>query len=71
MKDRIKNALTEYEKKFSKTRKGLFYPSDIMDTINNTEYKALTECAYTGLKAGFIIGYRKGLKDAKKRETSI
>ena len=67
MKNRIENAVREYHsKKWKKTEAGFFF-SDI-DAIfqiynNNGIYDAISDALY----AGFMIGYRKGRKDAKKQ----
>lgn len=61
---RIRKAIAQYEKKFEAAEAGKYYTTDLIEVreIGGGDL-ALTIAA--GLKAGYMIGYRKGLKDGK------
>ena len=67
MKNRIRNAVRLYDKKYgigSRSKEGQFLSYDfytLMDMSDGDQY----EIASNALKAGFIIGYRKGKADKK------
>ena len=74
MKRNMLKAIEEYKQEFwinRKGREGVFFLEEIMQIkeslpINNaaeTVYDAITK----GLMAGYMLGYRKALKDVKKR----
>lgn len=66
MKRDLKKYVIEYEKRFYglKNGKGAIYSSDL------EQLKNISSCTYdligNSLKAGIIIGYRLGIKEAKK-----
>ncbi len=68
MKNRIEKGIEDYYKKCNswKRNEGALYPLDLVHVIDCAEYKTPAEIAHNGLIAGFMIGYRKGLKDARK-----
>jgi len=66
--NRIAKALEDYEKKRKTwaTQAGAFTCLDIPHVIQATEHETPAEIAEAALKAGFMIGYRKGQRDARK-----
>lgn len=69
MKDRMKTAVKEYDRKYglgSRAKDGQFTTYDLktlLDMSNFDSYDLVTNA----LKAGFIIGLRKGKRDSRKR----
>ena len=69
----IKRLVEEYEAKYTGTGtcEGMFYVSDIEQIVelngNPYDFNNVVSCIFTGLQAGFMIGYKKGLRDAKKK----
>lgn len=63
MSNRIMNAVKEYKSKPWKGKKAAFYGRDVSEVIENCGGDASRAIIYA-LEAGFIIGYRKGQKDA-------
>lgn len=71
MRNRISNAIAEYDKKFSNSKEGQFDAGDLYDIGQTVEFKGdYTDWTIKGLKAGFIIGYRKGLRDAARQQAN-
>lgn len=71
MKNRISNAITEYDKKFWNSKEGQFDAKDLYDISQAVEFKGdYTDWAIKGLKAGFMIGYRKALRDVKRQQAN-
>ena len=66
MKTRASRAKEAYTRKKWKGNEAAFYPTDVYDIVENAEYKETACYVSDALRAGFMIGYRKGLKDAKK-----
>lgn len=64
--NRIKNAINEYEKRSWKPNEANFRCEDIPHVIDATPNGTPAEIALMALEAGFMIGYRKGQRDAKK-----
>ena len=69
-------AVKEYEKKFESVsgRNGAFYGSD-MQTIRESVRDLCGsdrefELIYNALRAGFMVGYRKGKRDVSKRRAA-
>lgn len=71
MSNRIVNAISEYNKRFRNTKEGRFSASDLRDVCNAAEHKGHAGAAWSGLMAGFMIGYRKGLRDAKRQQAHM
>ena len=73
MKRDLKKAVQEYDKRYSKkdSGEGAFYASDIIQikemSEGNTAANLLFDAISNALKAGFMIGYRKALRDLKKQ----
>ena len=67
-KSRISNAINEYweYRKKWKPNEGVFNLKDIRDVVENATFKDTSNYIADALFAGFMIGYRKGLKDARK-----
>lgn len=75
MKNRIAKAAADYKKLYHgrKDNEGAFYASDMHEVKEIAEMKEgysniLYEAIETALEAGFMIGYRKALRDAKRKE---
>ena len=73
MRSMIK-AIQDYQKKFGgDTGNGAFWATDVMqiretaegDTRGDRDFILISNA----LRAGFMVGYRKGLADAKKKKT--
>lgn len=65
----IEKAIDDYKKEFWKdnTNRGKFYSTDISQVIDiSTD---LYDLVCNGLNAGFMIGYRLGKKEGRKRPT--
>ena len=74
MKNRISKAAEDYKKLYygRKNNEGAFYYSDIQEVKEIAEKKegynaTLYEIIETALEAGFMIGYRKAQRDAKRK----
>ena len=70
MRNMIK-AIDDYKKKFSgKTAEGAFYTTDFMQIRDTAEGVTRGDRDFilisNALRAGFMVGYRKGRADAKK-----
>lgn len=63
---RIENAISEYDK-FCVKNIGLFYPRDLLE-LWNLSNNDKCELILKSLSAGFVIGYRAGMRQAKKKE---
>ena len=67
----IKKAILEYKRRFEDTNEGGFYLSDYCQIRDMSEtgsiYGTLLAAIDNALQAGFMIGYRKGLNDARKK----
>ena len=68
----INKAIADYKKKFGATNKGgAFYTTDLMQIRDTAEGDTRGDRDFilisNALRAGFMIGYRKGKADAKKR----
>ena len=75
MKDRVKKAVEDYNRKYmlSANNEGAFYATDINQIVEMTQPKgSVTDFTYAlivnALKAGFMIGYRKAQRDARKKK---
>lgn len=68
MNNRITKGIEDYLKKCEKWKgtEGALYPHDVFYAVESAEVKTPAEIAQNALMAGFMIGYRKGIKDAKK-----
>lgn len=74
MKERIKKAIAEYDRRYSNlnTTEAAFYAADFVQLFEisaaqdprNFHYKL----ADNALKAGFVIGYRKAQADQRKKK---
>ena len=53
----IEKAITDYNKKFSNSKKGCFYLRDIRK-IHDMSNGDIYECINNALSAGFMVGYR-------------
>ena len=67
----IRKNIDEYNKKFGATNKGgAFYATDLMQLRDTAEGVTRGDRDFilisNALRAGFMIGYRKGQADAKK-----
>ncbi len=67
----IKKNIEEYNKKFGgNTGNGAFYVNDVMQIRDTAEGNTRGDRDFilisNALRAGFMIGYRKGQADAKK-----
>lgn len=67
MKERVKNAITEYNERFLNSNQGQFNLYDVFSVCQESNKYDYADVAANALKAGFIIGYRKGKKDANGR----
>lgn len=70
-KSRIAKAIKEYNGKHWKPNEAAFYPEDIREIleaqgITEKRKEPIADALQDALKAGFMIGYRKGKADAKK-----
>lgn len=68
MKDRVRNAIAEYDRRFWGTKQGQFNVGDLYSVCKSSDTTDYTDVAIQALKAGFMIGYRKGRADAKKAQ---
>ena len=68
MKDRVRNAIAEYDRKFWGTNQGQFNVGDLYCVCKSSDTADYTDVAMQALKAGFMIGYRKGKADTKKAQ---
>ena len=69
MRRKLKNYISEYDKKFYNSDKSTFYASDINELIEMSEDEgqvALCDVIINSLKSGFMIGYKRALQDVKK-----
>ena len=64
---RASKAAEEYDRKEWKKNEAAFYPTDIQDIYNHSKYKDISDLMAEALKAGFMMGYKKGLRDARKK----
>jgi hypothetical protein len=64
---RASKALEDYERMDWKGTEAAFYPSDIQNIIDNAHFQETGGYVMDALHAGFMIGYRKGLRDARKK----
>ena len=72
-KNRIAKAIKEYNGKHWKPNEAAFYPEDIreiLETQGMTEKRKepIADALQDALKAGFMIGYRKGKKEQNRKE---
>lgn len=73
---RVENHIATYNRRFLEKRKngGAFYCDDYMDIVEISKEESLKETLYNAidnaLKVGFIIGYNRAKKDAKKKPES-
>ena len=67
----IRKAITDYKKNWTETADGAFYPSDILEIqrITKAERGNMVDAIYNALAVGFMVGYRKAKRDAKKDKT--
>lgn len=69
----INKAIADYQKKFGGNTKngGAFYATDLMQIRDTAEGDTRGDRDFilisNALRAGFMIGYRKGQADARKR----
>lgn len=75
MKRDITKSIEEYNKKFGgNTGNGAFYATDLTQIKETAEGETRGDREFVlisnALRAGFMIGYRKGQSDAKKREAA-
>ena len=61
---RIRKAIAQYEKKFVAAEAGKYYVSDLNE-VREIGDGDLAKTIMAALQAGYMIGYRKGLKDGK------
>lgn len=68
--ERIKHALAEYNERYSDaTPEGSFYVSDYYQLRDIAGADPVT-MVFRALEAGFMIGYRKGKRDARRKAKS-
>lgn len=75
MKRDITKSIEEYQKKFGgASNEGAFYATDFMQIRDTAEGVTRGDRDFilisNALRAGFMVGYRKGRADAKKREVA-
>ena len=69
MRRKLKNYISENDKKFYNSDKSTFYASDINELIEMSEDEGqvvLCDVIINSLKSGFMIGYKRALQDVKK-----
>ena len=69
----INKAIADYKKKFGATNKGgAFYATDLMQIRDTAEGDTRGDRDFilisNALRAGFMIGYRAGLREAKAKQ---
>lgn len=74
----LRKAVDEYRRRFLRgNRDGLFYSSDFEQILDMCEgysckgwvtMSSLFDAMQYGLEAGFMIGYRKAVRDGRKRK---
>ena len=64
-RNRVLNAIAEYDRRFMNTKEGQFDLDDVFDCINAAETTDYADSTIQALKAGFIIGYHKGKKEGR------
>ena len=64
---RASKALEDYERMDWKGVEAAFYPSDVQTIIENAYFQESGGYVMDALRAGFMIGYKKGLRDARKK----
>lgn len=62
----IKKAITDYRKKFEGTKRGYFLVTDYLQ-IKELSEGDIWKCMDNALMSGFMIGYRLGVKETKKK----
>lgn len=73
MKRDLNKAVSNYKAKYERTNstESVFYISDIVQIKEMSETRRASEtllnAIYNALMAGFMIGYRKGQKDSRKK----
>ncbi len=67
MKNRIEDAVKEYNSKDWKGTEAAFFASDLDSIYQIYKNKGIYDAIWGALEAGFMIGYRKGCKDKRKR----
>ena len=65
MERRVIKAIQDYHDRFGGTQYGTFYTSDMycIDEISKDKFELIANA----LRAGFMIGYRKGKRDAAEK----
>lgn len=66
----LRKSIEEYQKKFYNSNSGCFYASDIeqiAQLATDSGRVDLYEAISSALQAGFMVGYRYGKKEARKK----
>ena len=65
-KTRASRALNEYKRKDWKGA-GALYASDVYDIVKNAEFQETAGYVMDALRAGYMLGYKKGLREAREK----
>lgn len=69
---RCSNAIAEYEKKYKGSSEGSFTAHDLAEirelSGDGADIETLYKAIEKALEAGFMIGYRKAMRDARKAQ---
>lgn len=67
MKRDLRKAIQEYDRRFGEGRNGAMYASDMEQILTISGYREKHDVGAViidSMKAAFMLGYRKGIKDS-------